>query len=117
MRSMRVIGAILAIGAGVLVTCLAGQAQFGKAAPTYYRDVSPILQKHCEVCHRPGGIAPISFGNYEMARRYAEAIRLVTQNKSMPPWFAVAAIWRFANDPWLSGEEIETLAAWDAAKA
>src|SRR5229473_1511013 len=117
MRSMRVIGAILAIGGGVFVTCLAGQAQFGKAAPTYYRDVLPILQKHCEVCHRAGGIAPISFGNYEMTRRYAEAIRLVTENKSMPPWFAVAAIGWFANDPSLSGEEIATLAAWAAAKA
>src|SRR5712692_8217953 len=117
MTSMRVIGAILAIGAGVLLTCLAGQAQLSEGTSTYYRDVLPILQEHCEVCHRMGGIAPISFGNYEMARRYAEAIRLVTENKSMPPWFAVAGIGRFSNDPSLSGEEIATLTAWAAAKA
>jgi hypothetical protein len=35
----------------------------------------------------------------------------------MPPWFAVAGIGRFSNDPSLSGEEIATLAAWAAAKA
>src|SRR5712675_717407 len=118
MTRMRVIGAILAAGGGVLLTCLAGLAQRSDAAaPTYYRDVLLILQKRCETCHRAGGIAPISFTNYEMAGRYAAAIRLVTENKSMPPWFAVAGIGRFSNDPSLSGEEIATLAAWAAAKA
>jgi hypothetical protein len=41
----------------------------------------------------------------------------VTENKSMPPWFAAGGIGRFSNDPSLSGEEIATLAAWAAAKA
>src|SRR5882724_1637929 len=114
---MRVIGTTLPMVAGVLLTCLAGRAQLSEGAPTYYRDVLPILQKHCEVCHRAGGIAPISFADYEMAGRSAEAIRLVTENKSMPPWFAVGGIGRFSNDPSLSGEEIATLAAWAAGKA
>jgi hypothetical protein len=35
---------------------------------TYYRDVLPILQKHCLACHRPGQIAPISFLSYERTR-------------------------------------------------
>jgi hypothetical protein len=112
-----VIGAILAIVAGVLLTCLAGRAQLSETAPTYYRDVLPILQKHCEVCHRDGGIAPISFADYEQAGRYADAIRAVTEIKSMPPWFAVPGIGHFSNDPSLSSEEIATLAAWAAAKA
>ena len=97
--------------------CLMGQAQLSNGAPTYYRDVLPILQGHCEVCHRAGGIAPISFESYAEARRYAEAIRVAAQNKSMPPWFAVARIGRFANDPSLSASQIATLAAWAAAKA
>ena len=108
------LGAILG---GVLLACVIGRAQVGNGAPTYYREVLPILRGHCEVCHRAGGIAPMSFGSYEEARRYAEAIRFATQNKSMPPWFAVAGIGRFSNDPSLSGEKIATLAAWAAAKA
>ena len=59
----------------------------------------------------------MSFETYEEAGRYADAIRFATQNKSMPPWFAVAGIGRFNNDPSLSGEEIATLAGWAAAKA
>ena len=116
MASVRMIGAILA---GALLTYMAGQparAPSSTATPTYYRDVLPILRKHCEVCHRAGGIAPFSFSNYEMVGRYADAIRLATQNKSMPPWFAEAGIGRFANDPTLTGEEIATLAAWVEAK-
>jgi len=96
---------------------MAGRAQSTKGIPTYYRDVLPILRGHCEVCHRTGGIAPMSFEGYEEARRDAEAIRLATQNRAMPPWFAVSGIGRFSNDPSLSGEEIATLAAWAAAKA
>jgi hypothetical protein len=116
--SVRMIGTrLIATIVGVLLTCLAGQAQLNKGAPTYYRDVLPILRGHCEVCHRTGGIAPMSFESYEQAGRYAEAIRIATQNKSMPPWFAVTGIGRFSNDPSLSGGEIATLAAWATAKA
>ena len=86
------------------------QAQ--QAAVTFYRDVLPILQKHCESCHRAGGIAPMSFETYDQARPYAAAIRRATQDKSMPPWFAVPGIGHFSNDPSLSAEEIRALAAW-----
>src|ERR1700730_1760374 len=115
---MRMMGISVATMIGsVLLTCAAGQPQLSKGTPTYYRDVLPILQGHCGVCHRRGGIAPMSFESYEDARRYAEAIPVVTKNRSMPPWFAVAGIGRFSNDPSLSGEEVATLAAWAGAKA
>ena len=99
------------------LTCLAGRTPPPKDAPTYYREVLPILQGHCEVCHRAGGIAPMSFESYPVAKRYAQAIRVATQNRSMPPWFAEAGIGRFSNDPSLSEEEIATIAAWAAANA
>ena len=86
-------------------------------APTFYRDVLPILQGRCESCHRAGGIAPIAFESYERTRPYAEAIRRATQDKSMPPWFAVPGIGHFSNDPSLTPEQIATLAAWADAKA
>jgi len=87
------------------------------APPTFYRDVLPILQTHCESCHRADGIAPMAFGTYDDARPYAAAMRNVTQNKSMPPWFAVPGIGHFSNDPSLTAEQIATLAAWADAKA
>jgi hypothetical protein len=100
-----------------LAPSMVGQTQPSKSTPTYYKDVLPILRGHCEVCHRAGGIAPMSFESYAEARQYAEAIRVATQNKSMPPWFAVAGVGRFSNDPSLSEEEVAKLAAWAATKA
>jgi hypothetical protein len=87
------------------------------AAPFFYRDVLPILQAHCESCHRAGGIAPMSFETYEGTRGYAEAIRGATRDKSMPPWFAVPGVGRFSNDPSLRPDQIARLAAWADAKA
>ena len=41
---MRIVGVMgTTMVAGVLLTCLAGQAQLSVGAPTYYRDVLPIL--------------------------------------------------------------------------
>lgn len=97
--------------------CVAAQSEGHDDGPTFYRDVLPILQGHCEVCHRTAGIAPMSFESYDGARQFAEAIHFATQNRSMPPWFAVGKIGRFSNDPSLSSDEIATLAAWAAAKA
>ena len=44
------------------------------AAPTFNKDVLPILQQNCVECHRPGAIAPMSFVTYKDARPYARAI-------------------------------------------
>jgi hypothetical protein len=81
-------------------------------APTYYRDVLPILRDHCVICHRTGGIAPISFETYEAASRYAYVIRNVTHDKAMPPPFAIPLVGRATNDPSLTPEQVSTLAAW-----
>ena len=97
--------------------CVAAQSAGHAGAPTFYRDVLPILRARCEVCHRAAGIAPMSFETYDGARPFAEAIHFATQNRSMPPWFAVRGVGRFSNDPSLSSDEIATLAAWAAAHA
>lgn len=86
-------------------------------AQTFYRNVLPILQQHCQICHRAEGIAPMRFETYEQTRPYAAAIDAAAQNKSMPPWFADPHIGRFSNDPSLSAGQIATLAAWASAGA
>jgi hypothetical protein len=76
---------------GFMLCCLLLHAQQDPTArenTTFYRDVLPILQERCQVCHRSGGIAPMAFENYEGTRRYGAAIQAAVQNRSMPPWFA-----------------------------
>jgi mono/diheme cytochrome c family protein len=86
-------------------------------APTFYRDVLPILEAHCQECHRAGSIAPMAFETYEQTRIFAVAISNAATNKTMPPWFAEPGIGKFSNDPSLSAEQIATLAAWAASQA
>src|SRR4030095_6770829 len=82
------------------------------AGVTFAKDVAPIIQKNCAVCHRPGEVAPMSFMNYKEVRPWAKAIREKVVTRAMPPWFADPAHGEFSNDSRLSQKEIDTIAAW-----
>jgi hypothetical protein len=82
------------------------------AAPTFYRDVLPILQRHCQVCHRAGEIGPMPLITYEDTKPWAKSIAQRTRTRNMPPWFADPGFGKFSNDVSLSSAEIETLTRW-----
>lgn len=89
-----------------------------KPAPMFHRDVLPVLQEHCQSCHRPGEIAAsLSFVSYEETRQWAAGIRDAVRSRAMPPWFADPCCGHFSNDPSLSSEEISTLVKWADAGA
>jgi hypothetical protein len=87
------------------------------AQPVFYKNILPILQTHCQECHRPGEIAPMSFITYAETRPWAKAIREQTAARKMPPWLADPQYGHFANDRSLSAAEMDTLAAWVNAGA
>ncbi len=93
---------------------LARQSQLATAAaaPTFHKDVLPILQKHCQECHRPGAIAPMSFLTYKEARPWARAIANAVKTKAMPPWFADPTVGAFKNARALTENELTTITAW-----
>jgi peroxiredoxin len=78
---------------------------------TYHRDVQPILQKHCQECHRPGEVGPFSLMTCKQAVNWAQDIKDYTKRREMPPWKVSAGI-AFHNDRRLSDQEIKTLADW-----
>jgi hypothetical protein len=80
--------------------------------PSFYQDVLPILEQHCQSCHRPGEIAPMPLLTYDQVRPWARAIQKVVRLKKMPPWFADARYGHFSNDPSLTPEQIELLSSW-----
>ena len=82
------------------------------ATPTFHKDVLPILQNHCQGCHRPGEIAPMSLLTYTDARPWAKAMKAAVVTEKMPPWFADPNFGHFANDRRLSAAEIATLSSW-----
>ena len=78
----------------------------------FSRDVAPIMQRRCQVCHREQGQAPFSLTTYEDAAQLAEMIKEVVSERLMPPWHADAPRGRFRNDRRLTDDEIETIVAW-----
>jgi hypothetical protein len=82
------------------------------ALVTFTKDVAPIIQKNCVVCHRPGEIAPMTFMDYKEVRPWARSIREKVVSREMPPWFADPKYGEFSNDCRLSSKEIDTIVAW-----
>jgi hypothetical protein len=86
-------------------------------APTYTRDVAPILERRCVACHRDGGVAPWSMRSFEVVRGWSPMLREVVRTRRMPPWHADPHVGRFANDISLAREESRTLVHWVEAGA
>lgn len=84
--------------------------------PTWTDDVAPIMAESCMNCHRPGQVAPMTFLSYEEVRPWARSIKMMVEQRIMPPWHADGTYPReeheFGNDRRLTDEEIETIAAW-----
>jgi hypothetical protein len=85
--------------------------------PTFSKDVAPILQAHCQTCHRPGEAAPFPLLTYAQARPWASSMKRVVSQKIMPPWYADASVGHFANDRSLTAKDISTIVAWVNAGA
>ena len=81
-------------------------------APTYYKDVAPILNRSCVRCHRPGTAAPFALQGLKDATANAEMLAEVVIDQRMPPWYANPKHGKFQNDPSLSREERDTLIRW-----
>ena len=88
-----------------------------KPAPAFYKDVLPIVQQHCQVCHRKGEIAPFPLVTYQETKSWSDQIRDAVRSRKMPPWFADPCCGHFADDASLTEAEIATLIAWADAKA
>lgn len=89
----------------------------GAKAPTFSKDVAPILFNRCLGCHRPGEAAPMSFQNYKEVRPWAKAIKQQVTARTMPPWDADPAIDKFSNDRRLSDTQVATVVKWVDAGA
>ena len=86
---------------------------------TFAKDVAPILQENCQICHRPGTIGPMSLLTYEQVRPWAPMIKDRVETRLMPPWplDRTVGIQEFKNDPSLSDEDIATIVRWADAGA
>ena len=82
------------------------------AAPTYNRDIAPILYQNCAGCHRPGEVAPFPLLTYQDTAKRASLIATVTKARVMPPWKAEPGYGDFRDARLLSAEQIALIQDW-----
>ncbi len=79
---------------------------------TYAKDVAPILNANCVICHRAGETGPFSLTTYQQAKTWAAAIKDYTTRRVMPPWKAVPGYGDFHDARTLTNHQIDTLEMW-----
>ncbi len=81
---------------------------------TYYKDIAPLIQKHCQSCHRPGEVGPFELLTYTDVCNHAETIEEVVLDRRMPPWHGDLneKFGKLHNDKRLSDDEVQTLVSW-----
>jgi hypothetical protein len=116
MRLKLLIPGCFALLAATLVIAPLAADQYSRretaGAPTFAKDVAPILYKNCVGCHRPGEIAPMSLLTYKDARPWAKAVRDEVSEGNMPPWHADAPKGTFHNERRLTEAEKDTIIRW-----
>lgn len=86
--------------------------------PAFADEVALILERNCQSCHRPGQIGPFPLLTYEQAKKRADDIARVAEDRLMPPWkpdphFGVPLL----HDGAMTDDEIDALVAWAEAGA
>jgi len=101
--------------AALLSAALPVALQAAPSAPTFYRDVAPILYQNCVACHQPNQAAPFSLITYTDAKRHATQIVGAVRRRYMPPWLPQGEAGQFTDERHLSDQQIATIANWVAA--
>jgi hypothetical protein len=88
-------------------------------APTFTKDVAPILFRSCVKCHRSGEQASsIPLISYDTVRPRAESIKQKVLAREMPPWpVDPDKSLKFRNDARLNQQDIDRIVAWVNAGA
>ena len=114
----------LPLALALTLTVATSPASAGQSAPapppvTFTKHIAPIFQQHCQACHRPGSIAPMSLLTYEETRPWARSIKQKVIAREMPPWFIDknVGVKHFSNDRSLPDDDIEAIIAWVDAGA
>ncbi len=99
-----------------LVLTLAGLAyadtEKAAGAPTFNRDIAPILYQNCSNCHRAGEVAPFALMTYDDAAKRAKQIAAITEARVMPPWKATPGYGAFLDERRLTEQQIATIKDW-----
>jgi Flp pilus assembly protein TadD len=87
------------------------------AAVTYSKDIAPLVNDRCAMCHHTGGSAPFALETYADIKKHASQVAKVTASRYMPPWKADPIDGPFVGQHPLTDMEIATIKQWVDAGA
>ena len=85
-RAALALGAALGLALPLVALAASRDANTPSAAPSFTRDVAPIIQQKCAGCHRIGGVAPFPLESARTISSRAGLIASAVQARLMPPW-------------------------------
>ena len=81
-------------------------------APTFHRDVRPLIAANCVSCHTEGAIGPFALDDVAVALATREAIVSSVEDRTMPPWGMDPECHPTVGSLRLSVDEVEVFTAW-----
>jgi hypothetical protein len=103
--------------AAILLWPMLMSAGPASGAPTFNKDIAPILYANCSNCHRPGEVAPFPLLTYQDAAKRAALIAGAVKGRFMPPWKAEPGYGDFAGERRLRDAQIALIEDWAKAGA
>ena len=97
---------------GCLITFDLDSDSVAEAAPTFHRDIVPLLQTHCLECHRAGEIGPFDVTTLDEVRGWAAMMLETMEQQRMPPWHAAPEHGSFKNARQLPAEATALFRTW-----
>src|SRR5262245_15058964 len=94
---------------------IAAQDRSNGVAPTFSRDVAPIVFSSCSPCHRPGESGPFDLLSYRDLRARGRLIVDAVRRRYMPPWKPAAGVeggGPFAGERRLTDAQIDVITRW-----
>ncbi|HEV3385526.1 MAG TPA: redoxin domain-containing protein [Gemmata sp.] len=82
---------------GCPIAAIDAKKPVAETSVTFHKDVLPILQKHCQGCHRAGQVGSFELTSYKSTVKWAELCLEEVKAKRMPPW-------KPSENPLLAGE-------------
>jgi len=79
---------------------------------TYYGEIQPWINQHCNGCHTPGGVGPFVFDTYDLLSAQSELVWSAIDSGAMPPWPASPECNTYRGQRLLSSEEKARFRSW-----
>lgn len=106
---------VILVGCATLSVGCKGQSareELSDSTITWFADIKPIFDAHCNNCHTTGGIAPFELTSIEAVTLAANLIPGSILSRRMPPFLAAPAKRALKFDTSLSDSQIDLIIQW-----